>query len=164
MHIPAEAVRTQYQSPLGLIHLLVLKHHLVGVWFDGQAHQPDLSRTPVTEGSPIANDTARQLTEYFAGHRQSFELPTKLIFGTPFQHQVWRLLSRLAFGDCCSYRDIALQLGKPLAARAVGAAVGRNPLSLIIPCHRVLSAKGKLTGYAGGLERKAALLLLEGVV
>lgn len=104
-----------------------------------------------------------QLREYFAGRRSAFELPLDLQGGTVFQQSVWQALLNIPSGATASYGAVSDRLGKPAAVRAVGAAVGRNPLSIVVPCHRVLGADGSLTGYAGGLERKTALLRLEGV-
>lgn len=106
----------------------------------------------------------RQVGEYFAGRRTRFELPLDLSAGSTFEQSVWRALLALAYGEHRSYSEIAQQIGRPNAARAVGAAIGRNRLSIIVPCHRVLGKGGQLTGYAGGLDRKRALLQLEGVV
>ena len=103
-----------------------------------------------------------QLNEYFAGHRTTFELPLALDRGTDFQQAVWRALLSVPSGATVTYSELSQRVGKPAAVRAVGGAVGRNPLSIVVPCHRVLGANGALTGYAGGLERKTALLHLEG--
>ena len=106
---------------------------------------------------------ARQLAEYFAGTRRTFDLPLAFTArGTPFQQKVWRALLTIPFGETRSYGEIAAQIGSPRAVRAVGAANGRNPISIVAPCHRVVGANGKLTGFAGGLENKAYLLALEG--
>jgi methylated-DNA-[protein]-cysteine S-methyltransferase len=105
-----------------------------------------------------------QLAEYFAGKRQQFELPLTPLDGTVFQQQIWQALAMIPFGKFASYADIARFIGKPQSARAVGMAVGRNPLGIFLPCHRVLSSSGALTGYAGGLERKVALLKIEGIL
>ena len=102
------------------------------------------------------------MTDYFAGHRTSFELPLDFGAGTDFQQAVWRALLKIPHGTTRSYGALSADIGKPTAVRAVGSAVGRNPLSIIVPCHRVMGADGSLTGYAGGLERKTALLQLEG--
>jgi methylated-DNA-[protein]-cysteine S-methyltransferase len=101
------------------------------------------------------------LRQYFAGQRQQFELPLDLDQGTPFQQQVWRRLLEIPAGQTISYGTLARQIGRAAAVRAVGAAVGRNPISIVVPCHRVIAADGALTGYAGGLPRKVALLQLE---
>jgi len=105
-----------------------------------------------------------QLRAYFAGERTSFELPLDLQGGTPFQQSVWSALLGIPRGGTTSYAALAREVGKPQAARAIGAAVGRNPVSIVVPCHRVLGTGGGLTGYAGGLERKTALLQLEGAL
>ena len=103
---------------------------------------------------------AAQLDEYFAGRRRAFDLPLRLR-GTPFQQRVWQTLLDIPYGDTVSYKDVAAHAGRPGAARAAGAAVGRNPIAVIVPCHRVVGADGSLTGYAGGLPAKRALLRLE---
>jgi methylated-DNA-[protein]-cysteine S-methyltransferase len=106
-------------------------------------------------------ETARQLREYFAGRRQSFEL-TLDVSGTPFQRAVWNALLTIPFGETRTYGELARQVGRPSAARAVGAANGQNPVAIVAPCHRVIGAGGALTGFAGGLDAKARLLRLEG--
>jgi methylated-DNA-[protein]-cysteine S-methyltransferase len=110
---------------------------------------------------PVLVETGRQLQEYFAGRRRTFSLKLD-VSGTPFQRQVWNALLTIPFGETRSYSEIARQIGRPTATRAVGAANGRNPLSIVAPCHRVLGSSGALTGFAGGLEVKARLLKLEG--
>jgi methylated-DNA-[protein]-cysteine S-methyltransferase len=105
-------------------------------------------------------DARRQLTEYFAGERTTFDLPLRP-FGAPFQLRVWEALLRIPYGETASYGALARELGHPTAARAVGAANGRNPIAIVVPCHRVIGSNGSLTGYAGGLECKRALLDLE---
>ena len=105
-------------------------------------------------------DARRQLTEYFAGARTTFDLPLRPA-GTPFQLRVWEALLRIPYGETASYGEIARELGHPTASRAVGAANGRNPIAIVVPCHRVIGSNGSLTGYAGGLECKRALLDLE---
>jgi methylated-DNA-[protein]-cysteine S-methyltransferase len=102
----------------------------------------------------------RQLTEYFAGERTEFDLPLRP-HGAPFQLRVWEALIRIPYGETASYGEIAAELGAPTASRAVGAANGRNPIAIVVPCHRVIGANGSLTGYAGGLDQKRALLDLE---
>ena len=105
-------------------------------------------------------DARRQLTEYFAGERTEFDLPLRPT-GAPFQLRVWEALLRIPYGETASYGEMARELGHPTASRAVGAANGRNPIAIVVPCHRVIGANGSLTGYAGGLECKRALLDLE---
>ena len=118
------------------------------------------ARGPVAEPHPLVDETVRQLREYFAGERWRFDLPLDLT-GTPFQTRVWRALEQIPYGETRSYRDIAEGIGAPAAVRAVGAANGANPIAIIVPCHRVVGAGGKLTGYGGGLPLKQSLLALE---
>ena len=134
---------------------------LAGVWFDGQAHQPDLSGWPLCPDHPVLLAAARQLHEYFAGERRSFNLPLQSDQGTAFQRSVWSKVDAIGYGNTASYRAIAEHIGRPGAARAVGAALGRNPLLIVQPCHRIVGAHGNLSGYAAGLHRKMALLELE---
>jgi methylated-DNA-[protein]-cysteine S-methyltransferase len=155
-------LQARYDSPLGPIILAATGEQLVGVWFDGQRHQPDTSTWPVATDHPVLQLAKAQLSEYFAGQRTTFELPLALDRGTDFQQTVWRALLSVPSGATVTYGELSQRVGKPAAVRAVGGAVGRNPLSIVVPCHRVLGANGALTGYAGGLERKTALLHLEG--
>jgi len=111
--------------------------------------------------SPLLRACARQLAEYFAGRRNAFELPMAPR-GTPFQRRVWDEIARIPYGETVSYAELARRAGAPGAARAAGAATGRNPLAIVVPCHRVIGTSGALTGYAGGVDRKARLLALEG--
>lgn len=161
MKLSAPLVQTRWESPLGALILAASDNHLHGVWFDGQRHQPDPSSWPEADPHSVLALAKTQLKEYFAGERRVFDLPLDLSHGTPFQQAVWQALLAIPFGATCSYGRLSADIGRPAAVRAVGAAIGRNPLSLIVPCHRVIGAKGDLTGYAGGLERKVALLQLE---
>lgn len=164
MNISADTVLSSCASPLGRIVLAAVDDQLLGVWFDEQTHLPDLSACTSAPDHPVLQRTALQLTQYFAGQRRTFDVPLATVAGTPFQQAVWRALQDIPFGSTCSYGELARRIGKPAAVRAVGAAVGRNPLGIIVPCHRVIGASGSLTGYAGGLHRKTALLQLEGVL
>lgn len=163
-------VQTTYQSPLGAMKLAATDAGLAGVWFEGQRHLPDelaaSSVWPVDTKHPVLIKTAAQLAEYFAGERHAFDMPLDLTGGTAFQQAVWRALLAIPSGLKSSYGQIgqAAGLTKANSGRAVGAAVARNPISIIVPCHRVVGASGLLTGYAGGLERKTALLRLEGAL
>jgi methylated-DNA-[protein]-cysteine S-methyltransferase len=139
-------------------------NQLVGIWFDDQAHLPDLSSSAPDTGQPVLQQAKAQLQDYFAGQRQQFDLPLTLATGTAFQQAVWQALLAIPSGATCSYGQLASRIGKPSAVRAVGAAVGRNPLTIVVPCHRVIGTNGSLTGYAGGLNRKTTLLQLEGVL
>jgi len=164
MKKPAATVTTTFDSPLGLIRVAARPQGVCGAWFEGQRHQPDAGAWPTVADHPLLQQATLQLTQYFAGHRRQFELPLDLSAGTPFQQAVWQALQGLAFGQTCSYGALSAQIGRPTAVRAVSGAVARNPVSIIVPCHRVLGAHGALTGYAGGLDRKAALLELEGAL
>lgn len=111
--------------------------------------------------SPILTACARELGDYFAGRRRAFDLALAP-GGTPFQRRVWNEISRIPYGETVSYGELAARAGAPGAARAAGAATGRNPLAIVVPCHRVIGTRGALTGYAGGIDRKTRLLALEG--
>lgn len=161
MNFPPDAVRTTTPSPLGTLTLAASPRGLLGVWFNDQAHRPALTDWPFQHEHPVLQQTAQELQEYFAGSRQSFSMSLDLGYGTAFQQQVWQCLLGIAPGHTTTYGAISQRLGNPNAVRAVGGAVGRNPIGIIVPCHRVLGANGSLTGYAGGLERKVALLALE---
>jgi methylated-DNA-[protein]-cysteine S-methyltransferase len=137
---------------------------LCGLWFEGDPHQPDLAAIPMQPQHPLFLQAMQQLHAYFAGELQKFELPLDLSRGTPFQQAAWQALRALPYGSSTSYGALSAAIGRPRAMRAVGAAIGRNPVSIIVPCHRVIGANGALTGYAGGLPRKQALLQLEGVL
>lgn len=157
---------TTVASPLGAIRLAASPRGLAGLWFDGQRHQPDASAWLEAPAHPLLRRTALLLQAYFAGRASALpaDLPLDLQAGTAFQQAVWQALLRIPRGGTTSYGGIAADLGRPAAVRAVGAAVGRNPISILVPCHRVLGRDGSLTGYAGGLDRKTALLRLEGVL
>lgn len=150
-------------TPLGDMTALAGPGGLRGLWFDDQKYHPGpLAAAPAAAGHPLRARLARALDAYFAGHGLiTAELPLDPQ-GSAFQRAVWQLLREIPDGASRSYGELARLLGRPQAARAVGAAVGRNPISLLIPCHRVLGTAGQLTGYAGGLPRKIALLTLEG--
>lgn len=152
---------SHFDSPLGPMTLAASRQGLCGVWFDGQKHQPDTSAWPRDASHPVLMQTQAQLAAYFSGQRSVFDVPLDLGQGTEFQQGVWSALLEIAPGATTTYSGLARRLARPLAVRAVAAAIGRNPISIIVPCHRVLGAGGALTGYAGGLDRKAALLQLE---
>lgn len=164
MKFKTSTVQSVFDSPLGPIMLAASNEGLQGAWFvQGQRHMPDSSNWPVSANNVILQRAEEELRRYFAGEPVAFDLPLDLDSGTAFQQAVWRALLQIPRGSTTSYGAISARLGQPSAVRAVGGAVGRNPLSIIVPCHRVLGADGSLTGYAGGLERKVALLQLEGV-
>jgi methylated-DNA-[protein]-cysteine S-methyltransferase len=147
-------------SPLGPMLLARTEAGLAGAWFESQKWHPAELGAPERPDDPLLQQAATQIADYFAGRRAHFELPLDL-HGTAFQQSVWRALCNIKLGATQSYADVARRVGAPQAVRAVGAAVGRNPVSVIVPCHRVVGTNGSLTGYAGGLDRKRALLALE---
>ncbi|MEH6570740.1 MAG: methylated-DNA--[protein]-cysteine S-methyltransferase [Halioglobus sp.] len=147
-------------TPIGTLRLVSKDGKLARVEFQGQ-HQ--IQADERLEGNSMLEATAKQLGEYFAGERQHFELSLNPC-GTPFQQEVWASLQAIPFGEVRSYKDIAHEVGRPKAVRAVGAANGRNPIPIIVPCHRVIGSDGSLTGFAGGLETKKLLLKLEGAL
>jgi methylated-DNA-[protein]-cysteine S-methyltransferase len=159
---PKRHVYKRVDSPVGSLTLVATDRGLAAILWPGdppsrvrlniEAEEPD---------HPVLLEAERQLEEYFAGRRIRFELKLDLS-GTPFQRKVWKALLTIPFGEMRTYAQIARQIGSPGAARAVGAATGRNPVSVVAPCHRVVGSSGTLTGFAGGLEAKARLLALEG--
>jgi methylated-DNA-[protein]-cysteine S-methyltransferase len=155
---------THIDSTLGGITLAATDKGLAGVWFDQQRHWPDMTGWQSRDDHAVLREAAVQLGDYFAGRRSHFDLPLDLSHGTAFQQSVWQGLLAIPPGKTTSYGALSAGVGNPAAVRAVGAAVGRNPISVIVPCHRVLGADGSLTGYAGGLDRKTALLELEGAL
>jgi methylated-DNA-[protein]-cysteine S-methyltransferase len=154
-------VAATYTSPVGRLVLIASDAGLRAVLWDGDdPARAGLGTAPLHETdhpSPVLAETRRQLDAYFAGARTSFDLPLDLQ-GTPFQQEAWRALAEIPFGETRSYARQAARLGRPKAFRAVGAANGRNPLSIVLPCHRVIGSDGSLTGFAGGIETKRWLL------
>ena len=150
-------------SPVGELTLVASEKGLTAILWEND--DPDRVRlADMTEDAahPVLVDAVRQLGEYFAGKREAFDLPLDF-HGTDFQKRVWQQLLAIPFGETRSYGEIARALGQPTATRAVGAANGKNPISIVAPCHRVIGANGSLTGFAGGLEAKQRLLALEGL-
>ncbi len=150
---------TIVDSPLGELTLVARDGRLTGVYFPHHWYRPDPAAFGPRAGTGF-EAAASQLAEYFAGQRTAFELPLEA-GGDAFQAHVWDLIAKIPYGQTVTYGDLARDLGGPATAREVGAAVGRNPLSVIVPCHRVVGKDGRLTGYAGGLARKRFLLDLE---
>ena len=151
----------EIESPVGTLKLVASAAALVAVLWEYE--RPDrVKLAPLKHESqqPILLEAERQLREYFSGTRTEFDLPVELN-GTEFQKRVWRTLRDIPYGQTMSYVELARTLGSPRAFRAVGAANGKNPLSIVVPCHRVIGANGSLTGFAGGLDAKAKLLALE---
>ncbi len=151
---------TEHQSPLGTLLLAATERGLCGLYFDEHKHFGGTQDWQRDDRQPQLRNAARQLDEYFAGRRSAFDVALDL-HGTPFQQAVWQALLALPFGATSTYREIAQRVANPKAIRAAGTAIGRNPVSIIVPCHRVLGTSGGLSGYAGGLERKRYLLALE---
>jgi len=149
------------KSPVGRLTLVASDEGLAAIlWENDDPSRVRLSTTVENTTHPVLLETARQLHEYFEGKRRSFSLDLNLV-GTAFQKRVWQALLTIPFGETWSYGQLAQRIGNAKASRAVGAANGKNPLSIVVPCHRVIGASGKLTGFAGSLEVKARLLALE---
>jgi methylated-DNA-[protein]-cysteine S-methyltransferase len=155
-------VYARMDSPVGRLTIIASDAGLAGVLWDGEdlpfAPRDDEREDPA---HPVIAEAMRQLQEYFDGRRVAFDLPLD-VTGTPFQLKVWDALRTIPFGETRSYAEIAAQIGAPRAVRAVGAANGRNPVSIVTPCHRVIGSTGSLTGFAAGLDTKARLLAFEG--
>lgn len=150
-----------YDSPQGRMLLVANDEGLSRVYFDGQKYFPQLEPDWKQDtGNVFLRQARRELAEYFDGRRKRFDIALAPE-GTDFQCAVWKSIYTVAFGDTITYGELARRAGNPGSARAAGAATGRNPISVIVPCHRILGSDGSLTGYAGGLERKRALLTLE---
>jgi methylated-DNA-[protein]-cysteine S-methyltransferase len=154
------AYYTTIDSPLGSLVALSDSESLTGLYLPHHKGWDGPDAAWVQSEAPFSA-VRRQLSEYFAGTRQEFDVPLHSE-GTPFQQQVWRELVRIPFGTTITYAELARRIGQPSASRAVGNANGRNPISILVPCHRVVGADGKLTGYAGGVEKKKWLLAFEG--
>ncbi len=155
--------QARFDSPLGPLTAAATEKGLAGLWFDGQAHHPGPLTVPVNARHPVLAQARREFEAYWKDANAKFTVALDLQ-GTRFQRAVWRALLKIQPGRTSTYAAIAGRAGSPAAVRAAGAAIGRNPVSIIVPCHRVLGRDGSLTGYAGGLERKQALLQREGVV
>ncbi|OYW77159.1 MAG: hypothetical protein B7Z37_05685 [Verrucomicrobia bacterium 12-59-8] len=149
-------------TPVGLLTLVANEHGLAAVlWENDDPKRVRLSPLQEDSKHPVLLEAERQLQDYFEGKREMFSLKLDFIGGTEFQQKVWAALLTIPFGETRSYAQIAEQIGNPNAVRAVGTANGKNPISIIAPCHRVIGSNGKLTGFAGGMEAKAYLLKLE---
>lgn len=146
-------------TPAGMLLLTSNGTAITGMHWKVFKRAPPVQAGWIADGTPFAA-LLQQLDEYFAGRRQTFDIATA-VTGTAFQMEVWRALAEIPYGTACTYRDIAIKVGRPLAVRAVGTAVGSNPMSIIVPCHRVLAAGQRNTGYAGGVAGKSLLLTLE---
>lgn len=163
MTTPKPTGHTMIDSPVGTLTLVVVEDQLVGLYMEQQRHRPEQNHFgPYLDPSNVSA-VVEQLEEYFAGARTVFELPIALT-GTPFQRRVWFALNSIPYGETLTYGELAREIGQPTAARAVGLANGKNPVSIVVPCHRAIGADGSLTGYGGGLARKQQLLALEQTV
>ncbi|MDT7729084.1 MAG: methylated-DNA-[protein]-cysteine S-methyltransferase [Actinomycetota bacterium] len=152
---------TVIDSPIGPLTTVATNGVLSGLYMVRQRHLPaEESFGERDSDAEVFAETEQQLKEYFAGQRRDFDLPV-VFHGTPFQQRVWTALQEIPYGETVSYGRLADELGQPTAARAVGLANGKNPISVIVPCHRVVGSNGDLTGYGGGLERKRYLLDFE---
>src|SRR5215510_12582719 len=157
----ARATHALVPSPIGPLTLVCADGALTGLHMEGERHRPPVeSLGERDESVPLFVEAAHQLAGYFAGRLIDFDLPIRL-HGTPFQQRVWAALADIPYGETVSYGELAAQIGQPTAARAVGLANGRNPVAVIVPCHRVVGSTGSLVGYGGGLDRKRYLLRLE---
>lgn len=158
-----------YRSPIGEILLAGDSLGLTGLWFQGQKYYAlQLDQNHQEKEIPVFDQAKKWLTIYFSGQKPDFDVPLHFI-GTEFQKQVWEILCTIPYGETRTYGEIAKELAgrrglKQMSAQAVGGAVGHNGISILVPCHRVIGSNGSLTGYAGGLEKKRALLRLEGVI
>jgi len=152
----------QCESPHGPMILSATERGLAGVYFRHQKHLPKRDGWQSAPDNVHIRDARRQVAEYFAGRRRRFELALDPQ-GTDFQQSVWQAIASVNYGETISYGELARRAGAPGSARAAGAATGRNPIGIVVPCHRIVGASGALTGYAGGLAMKRALLALEGV-
>ena len=161
---PRLQAQARIPTPLGTMTAAATATGLAGLWFDDQAHHPGPLPVPVDDAHPHLLAAARALQAYFDGAADPLQGVPLDMHGTPFQQAVWRSLIALPRGATSTYGRIAAETGSPAAVRAAGAAIGRNPVSVLVPCHRVLGSNGGLTGYAGGLHRKTALLQAEGVL
>ncbi|MGH2832764.1 MAG: methylated-DNA--[protein]-cysteine S-methyltransferase [Solirubrobacteraceae bacterium] len=150
-------IATSMDSPVGPLTLRAQNGVLAGVYMHNQRHAPELPAGCVRDDDALAH-VVEQLNAYFAGTLTEFDLPLRMVTGTEFQQSVWRALTEIPYGETISYGELARRVGSPGASRAVGLANGRNPIGIIVPCHRVIGANGSLTGYGGGLERKRWLL------
>lgn len=160
-------VYNELKSTQGPVYMAATERGLAGMWFTDQRHLPDVSQWTRCDNASQPNvikEAHQQLQAYFAGKLKQFDLPLDLSAGTAFQQSVWQTILAIPYGKTATYGAVSRALGNPLAIRAVGTATGRNPIGIIVPCHRVMGADGSLTGYAGGLDRKEAFLTLEGAL
>ena len=161
--LPRETVWEQVASPIGPLTILASDNGVHAIVFESDQTEQAKTNMPHAVNHPIINTAVEQLAVYFEGTLKIFDLPLDLR-GTDFQKQVWKLLLEIPFGETRAYGDLARELGNAGASQAVGAANGKNPVAIVVPCHRVIGASGHLTGYAGGMEKKRFLLTHEGAI
>ena len=152
---------TWFDTPAGMLLFTSNGKAITGIHWKVSHRRPRVAAGWI-ENKEMFSELTQQLTAYFAGQRREFKL-TYAAAGTPFQRRVWEELVRLPYGYTCTYQELATEIGRPKAARTVATAIGSNPMSIVVPCHRVLGAEGRITGYAGGKEGKALLLQLENI-
>ncbi len=160
----ALVAQADIDTPLGPLRALATAHGLAGLWFDDCRHHPGRFDAPLDPDNVHVAAARHWFAAYWAGENPDVHALTLDPQGTPFQHAVWQALLKIPLGGTSTYGEIAAQAGNPAASRAAGAAIGRNPLTIVVPCHRVIGRDGSLTGYAAGLPRKEALLRHEGVL
>jgi methylated-DNA-[protein]-cysteine S-methyltransferase len=163
MKTPRFEAQSRIETPLGPLTLAATARGLALVWFDAQAHRSDEVDAPLAPEHPYLAQAAREFDAYWRDARSAFSVPLDAQ-GTEFQRAVWDVLCTIAPGALSTYGEVARRVGRPDAVRAVGAAIGRNPIGIVVPCHRVVGHDGSLTGYAAGIPRKEALLRHEGVL
>lgn len=144
-----------YTSPIGILKLVCTQEYLEAISFTNERKEDSVDL------SPVLSTCIEQLDQYFRGKRENFDIPINFTCGTPFQQNIWKALQHVGYGETKSYKDIATCIGNPKAVRAVGGANNKNPIVIVIPCHRVIGSNGKLVGFAGGLEKKEWLLTHE---
>jgi len=162
MNLTPERLYGYVPTPLGRVLVATAGSEVVGLYFDGHARTPGVRGRPAGSAE-LFGQIGDEFDEYFRGARTAFDFPIRLE-GTPFQMAVWTALIEIPYGQTASYAQLAERIGRPAAARAVGAANGQNPISIVVPCHRLIGAGGGLTGYGWGLDRKRRLLELEGAL
>ncbi|GAC1601050.1 MAG: methylated-DNA--[protein]-cysteine S-methyltransferase [Myxococcales bacterium] len=156
--LPSDCVRSELDSPVGTLSILASNEGLHAILWP--IDQREVASIPRDDGHPVVQETVRQLLEYFAKTRTRFELPV-VWDGTPFQVRAWRELARIPYGETITYQEQARRMGDERKARAVGGANGRNPISIVVPCHRVIAKDGSLAGFGGGVEQKKLLIEME---
>ena len=147
-----------YHSPIGALKITAEEAYITGLSLEPE---DEVQETPIT---PMLQEACKQLEEYFSGTRTNFELPIKYVSGTPFQHSVWNALRNIPYGETRSYEDVAVAIGNPKAVRAIGQANNKNPILLLVPCHRVINKNGSIGGFGCGVEVKKQLLQLEAIL